>query len=435
MSVPGGRLQQMSAIKLALLARQLRGNDAEAQALRSEPIAIVGMGCRFPGGGSDPASYWRMLEAGTDAIREVPADRWDWKRFFDADPAAPGKITTRWGGFLDAIDGFDAAFFGIAPREALHMDPQQRLFLEVVYEALEDAGLTRERLAGSRAGVFAASYHSDYAQMIYSARPMIGAHTVTGAAHSVLANRLSYLLDLRGPSVSIDTACSSSLVALHLACQSLRQGECDLAIAGGVSLMITPELSIALSKWGFLAEDGRCKTFDVRANGFVRGEGCGAVVLNRLGDALADGDTVLALVRGTAVNQDGRTNVMTAPSGLAQQAVVREALANAALSSARHLVHRSPRHRHGAGRPDRVGGTGRGRGRAPDRTPRHARFGQDQHRAPRGRRGHCRRHQGRVGNARKSTAAAPALYRTQPALRSCGEPVPPSISARTLERG
>ena len=224
MSVPGGRLQQMSAIKLALLARQLRGNDAEAQALRSEPIAIVGMGCRFPGGGSDPASYWRMLEAGTDAIREVPADRWDWKRFFDADPAAPGKITTRWGGFLDAIDGFDAAFFGIAPREALHMDPQQRLFLEVVCEALEDAGLTRERLAGSRAGVFAASYHSDYAQMIYSARPMIGAHTVTGAAHSVLANRLSYLLDLRGPSVSIDTACSSSLVALHLACQSPAPG-------------------------------------------------------------------------------------------------------------------------------------------------------------------------------------------------------------------
>jgi acyl transferase domain-containing protein/NAD(P)-dependent dehydrogenase (short-subunit alcohol dehydrogenase family)/acyl carrier protein len=328
-----GRLQQMSAIKLALLARQLRGKDGESQALRSEPIAIIGIGCRFPGDAVDPDSYWRMLRAGTDAIQEVPADRWAWQQFFDADPAAPGKMTTRWGGFLRAIDGFDAAFFGIAPREALHLDPQQRLFLEVAYEAIEDAGLVREQLAGSRGGVFAASYHSDYAQMIYGARPLIGAHTVTGASHSVLANRLSYLLDLRGPSISVDTACSSSLVALHLACQSLRQDECDFALAGGVSLMITPELSIALSKWGFLAEDGRCKTFDARANGFVRGEGCGAVLLKRLGDALADGDRVLALIRGSAVNQDGRTNVLTAPSGLAQQAVVREALRNAALNA------------------------------------------------------------------------------------------------------
>ena len=331
MSAVGARLQQMSAIKLALLARQLRGNDSESRALRAEPIAIVGMGCRFPGGVNDPQDFWRLLIDGTDAVREVPADRWDWQRLFDANPAAPGKITTRWGGFIDSVDSFDAAFFGISPREALHLDPQQRLFLEVAYEAFEDAGLVRDQLAGGRCGVFAASYHNDYAQLIYGARSLIGAHTVTGASHSVLANRLSYLLDLRGPSVSVDTACSSSLVALHLACQSLRQGECDLALAGGVSLMITPELSIALSKWGFLAEDGRCKTFDARANGFVRGEGCGAVVLKRLGDALADGDPVLALIRGTAVNQDGRTNVLTAPSGLAQQAVVREALDNGAL--------------------------------------------------------------------------------------------------------
>ncbi|MEO8057466.1 MAG: type I polyketide synthase [Burkholderiales bacterium] len=331
MSSVGARLQQMSAIKLALLARQLRSNDSEARALRAEPIAIVGMGCRFPGGVDDPQGFWRLLVAGTDAVREVPPDRWDWQRLFDANPAAPGKITTRWGGFIDAVDSFDAAFFGISPREALHLDPQQRLFLEVAYEAFEDAGLVRDQLAGGRCGVFAASYHNDYAQLIYGARQLIGAHTVTGASHSVLANRLSYLLDLRGPSVSVDTACSSSLVALHLACQSLRGGECDLALAGGVSLMITPELSIALSKWGFLAEDGRCKTFDARANGFVRGEGCGAVVLKRLGDALADGDTVLALIRGSSVNQDGRTNVLTAPSGLAQQSVVREALENGAL--------------------------------------------------------------------------------------------------------
>jgi acyl transferase domain-containing protein/NADPH:quinone reductase-like Zn-dependent oxidoreductase/nucleoside-diphosphate-sugar epimerase len=325
-------LSRLSAIKLALLARDLRGRSGESQALQLEPLAIVGMGCRFPGGADDPASYWRMLAAGTDAVREVPADRWDWQRFFDPNPASPGKISTRWGGFIDAVDTFDASFFGISPREALHLDPQQRLFLEVAYEALEDAGLVRKQLAGSRTGVFVASYHNDYAQRIYAAQPLIGAHTVTGASHSVLANRLSYLLDLHGPSLSVDTACSSSLVALHLAARSLRQGECDAALAAGVSLMLTPELSIALSKWGFLAEDGRCKTFDVRANGFVRGEGCGAVVLKRLSDALTDGDPVLALLRGTAINQDGRTNVLTAPSGLAQQAVVREALADGAIA-------------------------------------------------------------------------------------------------------
>lgn len=324
--------RRLSAVKLALRAQQARQQGEAARAVLGEPLAIVGMGCRFPGGASDPQRYWQMLLDGTDAIREVPADRWDWRAFQHADPAAPGKITSRWGGFLDEVYGFDAEFFGISPREAQHMDPQQRLFMEVAWEAIEDAGLTREQLSGSRTGVFVASYHSDYAGLIYGARCTIGAHTVTGASHSVLANRLSYWLDLRGPSLSIDTACSSSLVALHLASRSLREGECDTAIVAGVSLMLTPELSIALSKWGFLAEDGRCKTFDARANGFVRGEGCGAVVLRRLGDVLAEGRPPLALVRGTAVNQDGRTNVLTAPSGLAQQAVVRAALADASLA-------------------------------------------------------------------------------------------------------
>ena len=329
MSAADSRSPRMSAVKAALLAKRLRAQSADLAAIRAEPLAIVGMACRFPGGADHPEAFWNLLRDGVDAISEVPAERWNWRDYYDADPAAPGKMTTRWGGFIGQVDGFDAAFFGISPREALHLDPQQRLFLEVSYEALDDAGLPRERLAGSRTGVFVASYHNDYAQAQFAAPASIDAYTSTGTAHSVLANRLSYLLDFRGPSVSVDTACSSSLVAVHLACESLRSGESDVALVGGVSLMLTPEMTVALSKWGFLTEDGRCKTFDARANGFVRGEGCGVIVVKRLGDALADEDTVLALIRGSAVNQDGRSNALTAPSGLAQQAVVREALARA----------------------------------------------------------------------------------------------------------
>jgi acyl transferase domain-containing protein/NADPH:quinone reductase-like Zn-dependent oxidoreductase/acyl carrier protein len=326
------RLSRLSAVKLALLAQQLRAESTEQSLLRAEPLAVVGMGCRFPGGAS-PEEYWQTLYDGIDAIREVPRERWSSEEFLDSDPAAPGKMTSRWGGFIEAADRFDASFFGISPREAARLDPQQRLFLEVSYEALDDAGLTRARLAGEQVGVFAASYHNDYGLTQYSNIETIDAYTGTGTSHSILANRLSYLLDLRGPSISVDTACSASLVAMHLACESLRSGESDIAIAGGVTLMLNPAVSIGLSKWGFLAEDGRCKTFDVRANGFVRGEGAGVVVLKRLGDALADGDTIHGLVRGSAVNQDGRTSVLTAPSGLAQQAVVRAALANGGISA------------------------------------------------------------------------------------------------------
>jgi acyl transferase domain-containing protein/NADPH:quinone reductase-like Zn-dependent oxidoreductase/acyl carrier protein len=320
-------LSRLSAIKLALLAQHLRAESSEQSVLRAEPLAIVGMGCRFPGGAS-LEEFWQTLHDGVDTIREVPKDRWSWEEYVDADPSAPGKMTSRWGGFIEAVDGFDAPFFGISPREAAHLDPQQRLFLEVSYEALDDAGLTRAKLAGGRVGVFVSSYHNDYGLAQYAAVEEIDAYTGTGTSHSILANRLSYLLDLHGPSISVDTACSASLVALHLACESLRSGESNIAVAGGVTLMLSPEVSIGLSKWGFLAEDGRCKTFDTRANGFVRGEGAGVVVLKRLGDALADGDTIHGLVRGSAVNQDGRTSVLTAPSGLAQQAVVRAALAN-----------------------------------------------------------------------------------------------------------
>lgn len=323
----------VSALKLALMAQKVRSQSEDV--LRADPIAIVGMGCRFPGGADSPEQFWQLLVDEVDAVRMVPADRWDADALYDADPATPGKAATKWGGFIDRIDGFDAAYFNILPREAERMDPQQRLFLEVAMEALDDAGQTRERLRGSRTGVFIASYHNDYLVLEYKDPDTIDARTLTGTVHSVLANRLSYLLDLRGPSISIDTACSSSLVAIHLACQSLRYGESDMAVAGGVSLMVTPDLMISLSKVGFMAPDGRCKTFDVSADGFGRGEGCGVIVLKRLSDAVADGDRVLAVIRGSAVNQDGHSTVLAAPNGLAQQALIREALASAQLAPGR----------------------------------------------------------------------------------------------------
>jgi acyl transferase domain-containing protein/NAD(P)-dependent dehydrogenase (short-subunit alcohol dehydrogenase family)/acyl carrier protein len=326
-------LAGLSAVKLTLMAKQVRAQATHV--LRADPIAIVGMACRVPGGGDTPDQFWQLLANGTDAVREVPADRWNGEAWYDKDLSATGKTATKWGAFLDRIDGFDAEYFGILPREAQRMDPQQRLFLEVAIEALDDAGLTREQLAGSRASVFIASYHNDYAQLQHNDIEAIDPRTLTGTLHSVLANRLSYFLDLRGPSVSIDTACSSSLVATHLACQSLRFGESDVAIAGGVSLMITPELLVSMSKVGFMSPDGRCKTFDELADGFGRGEGCGIVVLKRLADAIADGDRVLAVIRSSAVNQDGHSTLLAAPSGPAQQALIREALATAQLEPGR----------------------------------------------------------------------------------------------------
>ncbi len=268
-------------------------------------------------------------------MREVPAERWNADAWYDAEPAAPAKMSTKWGAFVGPIDGFDPGFFGILPREAEKIDPQQRMFLEVAIEALDDAGIPRERLRGSRSGVFVASYHSDYAHLQYADLETIDSRTLTGPLHSVIPNRLSHFLDLRGPSLSIDTACSSSLVAIHLACQSLRTGESDLAVAGGVSLMITPGLMISLSKFGVMSPDGRCKTFDARADGFGRGEGCGVLVLKRLADAISDDDRVLAVIRGSAVNQDGHSTLLAAPNGQAQQALIREALANAQLSPSR----------------------------------------------------------------------------------------------------
>jgi len=325
-------MRTISSTKLALLAREFRSETRNFSIVRSEPIAIIGMGCRFPGGATGPVAYWDLLDKGVDAIREVPADRFEISDYYDPDIAAPGKIMTRYGGFIEKPDQFDPDFFGIAPREALSMDPQQRLFLEVAWEALSDAGLRSGNLQGSQTGIFLAITYMDYARLQYSQPSRIDAYSLSGTAHSIAVGRLSYLMNLKGPSIAVDTACSSSLVAVHLACQSLRLGESNIALAGGVSLILRPEENIPLSKWGMMSPDGRCKTFDATANGFVRGEGCGVIVLKRLSDALGDGDRILAIIRGSAVNQDGRSNSLTAPNGLSQQAVIREALSNAQVS-------------------------------------------------------------------------------------------------------
>ncbi len=334
---PEERSGSMTAMKRAYLTmeRMQRRIDDHERA-RSEPIAIVGVGCRFPGGVTDPESYWELLSAGTDTIGEIPADRWDVDAFYDEQPRTPGRHSTRWGGFLDRIDRFDHEFFGISRREAVSMDPQQRLVLEVAWEALEDAGQAPTALAGSRTGVFLGICSNDYAGLLFREPQDITAHASTGIAHSIASGRLSYLLDLRGPSVSVDTACSSSLVAVHQACQNLRLGECDLAMAGGVNAVISPDAAISFSQFPeMLADDGRCKTFDASANGFVRSEGCGVVVLKRLSDARRDGNRVLAVIRGSAVNQDGRSSGLTAPNGAAQREVFRRALAAAGVGPER----------------------------------------------------------------------------------------------------
>ena len=293
---------------------------------QDDPIAIIGMACRFPGGAQSPKAFWEALRQGHDAISEVPPERWSVEALYEP-TVRPGKTSTRWGGFLEAVDHFDADFFDISPREAASMDPQQRLLLEVGWEALEHAGKAPDALAGSQTGVFVGISSQDYSRLQFGMRSGTEAFAGTGNALSIVANRLSYVLDLRGPSMAVDTACSSSLVALHSACQSLRQGECDLALAGGVNLLLSPDATIVFSQAGMMSADGRCKTFDASADGYVRSEGCGVIVLKRLSEAQRDGDRILAVVRGSAVNQDGRSNGLTAPNGSAQEAVIRRALA------------------------------------------------------------------------------------------------------------
>jgi acyl transferase domain-containing protein/acyl carrier protein len=302
--------------------------DREAE---SEPIAIIGIGCRFPGS-SGPLAFWESIRDGVDAITEVPADRFNVNDIYDPDSTVPGKINTRWGGFVDHVDQFDPQFFGISPREAARMDPQQRLLQEVTWEALEDAGQAAEKIAGSKTGVFVGISNNDYGRIQFSDLSRIDAYAGTGNALSISANRISYLFDFRGPSIAIDTACSSSLVAVHLACASLHNGESTLALAGGVNLILSPSITVNFTKAGVMAPDGRCKAFDAGANGYVRSEGVGVVVLKRLNRALADGDPIYAVIRGSAVNQDGRSNGLMAPNPLAQEAVLRDAYRRAKVS-------------------------------------------------------------------------------------------------------
>ncbi|MCP3137629.1 type I polyketide synthase [Pyxidicoccus xibeiensis] len=322
-------LQAISDI-LAELTPEDRAALAAMVGKAPSPIAIVGIGCRFPGGADDPERFWEFLRAGTDAVREVPRERWNVDDYYDPDPQAPGKMVTRYGTFLDEVDRFDAPFFEISGREAQLMDPQQRLLLQVGWEALESAGLPPEGLKGRAVGVFVGSCTHDYEILAQRRGPeRFEAHSVTGGMSSVLAGRLSHFLGLHGPSLTVDTACSSSLVALHLACQSLRGGESDVALAAGVNLLLAPESMVMLSRLGALSPDGRCKSFDIRANGFARGEGCGVVVLKRLPDALAAEDRIFAVIRGSAVNHDGRSTGLAAPNAQAQKAVITEALSNA----------------------------------------------------------------------------------------------------------
>ncbi|WP_243644247.1 type I polyketide synthase [Paenibacillus pinisoli] len=291
-----------------------------------EPIAIIGMGCRFPGGASNPEAFWNILQRGVDGITDVPQDRWSKASYYDPDRSKPGKTNTQWGGFLEQVDRFDASFFGISPREASLMDPQQRLLLEVCWEALENGGQAAERLKGSDTGVFMGGFTLDYKLLQFSEsnRHLVDSHTATGAMMTLLANRISYLFDFRGPSISLDTACSSSLVAVHLACQSLWNGESSMALAGGVNVMLKPDYFIAESKAGMLSPDGRSKAFDSRANGYVRGEGAGIIVLKPLSKAIQDGDPIHAVIRGTGVNQDGHSSGITVPRGEAQRALMEE---------------------------------------------------------------------------------------------------------------
>jgi myxalamid-type polyketide synthase MxaB len=323
------RISRLSPSRLALLVMDLQSKLEAVQRARQEPIAIVGMSCRAPGGVDSPERFWQLLVDGVDAITEVPAERWQLDIPELLGRSEVGDRRGHWGGFVDGIDRFDPQFFGIVPREAARMDPQQRLLLEVSWEALERAGYAPDRLTGTQTGVFIGLNSADYAQHLLSAGlNAYDLHSLMGGMPCIASGRISYVLGLQGPNLAVDTGCSSSLVTLHLAVQSLRAGECSMALVGGVNAILRPGWTVAASRAEILASDGRCKAFDAAANGYVRSDGCGVVVLKRLADAQAAGDTILALIRGSAVNPDGRSNGLTAPSGPAQTEVIRSALAS-----------------------------------------------------------------------------------------------------------
>src|SRR6476646_424916 len=297
-------------------------------------IAIIGIGCRFPGRINHPDALWKLLVEGREAVSDVPADRWNVERFYDAEPGIVGKSIARRGGFVEGIDQFDPQFFGISPREAPYVDPQHRLLLETAWEAIEDAGLALDFETGTDVGVFVGISHNDY--QVIQGTPWdsqgISPHSATGSAHSVAANRISYCLNLRGPSVAMDTACSSALTAIHTACEHIWAGRGDTALAGGVTVMITPGGFIGFSQASMLSPDGRCAAFDARANGFVRGEGAGMVLLKRLSRAIEDDDQIQGVILGTSMNQDGHTNGISLPSAEAQARLIQDACKDAGVS-------------------------------------------------------------------------------------------------------
>jgi thioester reductase-like protein len=326
--------QENDLLKKALLKIEMQKNKiASLQNQLIEPIAIIGLGCRFPGGANDPEAFWKLLEQGFDATTEVPADRWNMEEYYSDNEELAGKSYARHGAFITtSIDAFDPLFFNISPKEAEMLDPRQRLLLEVVWEALENAGIPEPEFRNSLTGVFMGMMNNDYAELLHNVDD-VNAHTSVGLISSLLAGRISYAFGLQGPSVAIDTACSSSLVSVHLACQSLRLGECNLAIAGGVNLMLSPKLHVICSKGKMLAKDGHCKTFDSSADGYVRGEGCGTIILKRLRDALNENNNILAVIKGSAVNQDGASSGLTVPNGAAQERVITQAMRQAQLTS------------------------------------------------------------------------------------------------------
>ncbi len=315
------------------LSEQAKSGPAPTVTTRTdEPIAIVAVSCRFPGA-PNPEAFWEVLEGGVDAIREVPEDRFDIDEFYDPDPDAPGKTYTRFGGFLEGIDGFDPEFFGISPREAVWIEPQQRLMLETVWEGLERAGYSPAALRGSRTGVFAGVAANEYAHLLSSESiDKIEPYFITGNALNAISGRVAFALGLEGPAMAVDTACSSALVAVHQACQALHSGDCDMAVAGGVNVLLSPVTTVAASRARMLSPVGRCKTFDASADGYVRSEGCGILVLKRLSDAQRDGDRVLAVIPGSAVNQDGASSGLTVPNGGAQQRLIGTVLGRAGLA-------------------------------------------------------------------------------------------------------
>lgn len=328
--------QPLSPLKRALLAMDAMQAKIDAlEQQRNEPIAVIGMACRFPGGADSPGAYWRNLKTSVHSVSEIPGSRWAIDEYYDPDPEAPGKMNTRHGGFIDRVEDFDAAFFSISPREAITMDPQQRILLETAFQAMQDAGLVRERLSGQQVGVFIGVTSNDHSQINLETGDVsnIDTYHITGNTNNAAAGRIAYVMGLRGPCMAIDTACSSSLTAMHQAVRSLQNQECSAAITGGVNLMLSPVTNLALSKTKVLSPSGCCRAFDDGADGMVRGEGCGVVILKRLSNAQKDGDRILAVVRGSAVNQDGPSSGLTVPNGPAHEALMRSALKRAGLQA------------------------------------------------------------------------------------------------------